>query len=75
MHSSIYGYYRNTTPELLKLKNNNELVVFNNVITRIQLRETLQKVLTLKSSEVNKRFYETPSILDFLMQQILKHIG
>lgn len=66
LHSSIYGYYRNTTPELLKLKNNNELVVFNNIITpHSQTREALQEVLTLKSSEVNKNFYEVPSILDF----------
>lgn len=65
-HSSIYGYYRNTTPELLRLKNNNELVVFNNVITpHSTTREALQEVLTLKSSEVNKNFYEVPSILDF----------
>lgn len=66
IHSSLYNYYRNTNPEMLKLKDRGELIVFNNIITpHSQTRETLQKVLTLKNHKLDKKFYEVPSILDF----------
>lgn len=64
-HSSLYGYFRETNPELQKLKNNNELFIFDDVIcSHGTTRESLQKVLTLKDSVNNYKFYETPSILD-----------
>lgn len=64
-HSSLYGYFRETNPELQNKKNKKELFIFNDVICpHGTTRESLQKVLTLKDNKNNYKFYETPSILD-----------
>lgn len=68
-HSSLYGYFRETNPNLKKLKEKNELFIFNNVISSHgTTRESLQKVLTLKDSKNNYKFYEIPSILDLFKE-------
>ena len=68
-HSSLYGYFRETNPNLKKLKEKNELFVFDDVISpHGTTRESLQKVLTLKDSKNNYKFYESPSILDLFKE-------
>lgn len=68
-HSSLYGYFRETNPNLKKLKEKNELFIFNNVISSHgTTRESLQKALTLKDSKNNYKFYESPSILDLFKE-------
>lgn len=49
-HLGIYDYYRNTTPQLNKIKN--ELVIFNNVISpHTHTIPSLEKVLTFGNYE------------------------
>lgn len=68
-HSSLYGYFRETNPNLKKLKEKNELFIFNDVISSHgTTRESLQKVLTLNDSKNNYKFYESPSILDLFKE-------
>ncbi len=68
-HSSLYGYFRETNPNLKKLKEKNELFIFNDVVSsHSTTRESLQKVLTLKDSQNNYKFYEIPSILDLFKE-------
>lgn len=67
LHSSIYNknYPRDTMPNLKKRLDNNEMVLFNEVITPYSnTRKALAEVLTLKESDGNDNFYDYPSILD-----------
>jgi heptose-I-phosphate ethanolaminephosphotransferase len=65
---SLYGYPRETTPELDKLKD--QLAVFNNVITpRPYTIEALQQVLTFADEENPDLYLTTPSMLTTFSEQ------
>lgn len=64
---SLYGYGRNTTPELDKLKD--QLAVFDNVITpRPYTIEALQQVLTFADEENPDLYLSTPSLVSMMKQ-------
>jgi heptose-I-phosphate ethanolaminephosphotransferase len=64
---SLYGYPRNTTPELDKLKD--QLSVFDNVITpRPYTIEALQQVLTFADEENPALYLSTPSLVSMMKQ-------
>jgi len=64
---SLYGYPRETTPELDKLKD--QLSVFNNVITpRPYTIEALQQVLTFADEENPDLYLSTPSLVSMMKQ-------
>ncbi|AWY39290.1 phosphoethanolamine transferase CptA [Pseudomonas putida] len=64
---SLYGYPRETTPELDKLKD--QLTVFNNVITpRPYTIEALQQVLTFADEENPELYLTTPSLVSMMKQ-------
>ena len=64
---SLYGYPRETTPELDKLKD--QMAVFNNVITpRPYTIEALQQVLTFADEENPDLYLKTPSLVSMMKQ-------
>lgn len=64
---SLYGYPRETTPELDKLKD--QLAVFDNVITpRPYTIEALQQVLTFADEENPALYLSTPSLVSMMKQ-------
>lgn len=64
---SLYGYPRQTTPELDKLKD--QLAVFDNVITpRPYTIEALQQVLTFADEENPDLYLSTPSLVRMMKQ-------
>jgi heptose-I-phosphate ethanolaminephosphotransferase len=64
---SLYGYPRQTTPELDKLKD--QLAVFDNVITpRPYTIEALQQVLTFADEEHPDLYLTTPSLVSMMKQ-------
>ncbi|PTT61519.1 hypothetical protein DBR26_26800, partial [Pseudomonas sp. HMWF007] len=64
---SLYGYPRNTTPELDKLKD--QLAVFDNVVTpRPYTIEALQQVLTFADEEHPDLYLTTPSLVSMMKQ-------
>lgn len=64
---SLYGYNRETTPELDKLKD--QLAVFDNVITpRPYTIEALQQVLTFADEENPDLYLKTPSLVSMMKQ-------
>jgi heptose-I-phosphate ethanolaminephosphotransferase len=64
---SLYGYPRNTTPELDKLKD--QLAVFDNVITpRPYTIEALQQVLTFADEDNPDLYLTTPSLVSMMKQ-------
>ncbi|VVO25874.1 phosphoethanolamine transferase CptA [Pseudomonas fluorescens] len=64
---SLYGYPRDTTPELDKLKD--ELAVFDNVITpRPYTIEALQQVLTFADEDNPDLYLSTPSLVSMMKQ-------
>ncbi|MCK8656939.1 phosphoethanolamine transferase CptA [Pseudomonas umsongensis] len=64
---SLYGYPRQTTPELDKLKD--QLTVFDNVITpRPYTIEALQQVLTFADEESPELYLSTPSLVAMMKQ-------
>ncbi len=64
---SLYGYPRETTPELDKLKD--QLAVFDNVITpRPYTIEALQQVLTFADEEKPDLYLSTPSVVSMMKQ-------
>jgi heptose-I-phosphate ethanolaminephosphotransferase len=64
---SLYGYPRETTPELDKLKG--QLSVFDNVITpRPYTIEALQQVLTFADEENPDLYLSTPSLVSMMKQ-------
>ena len=64
---SLYGYPRETTPELDKLKD--QLAVFDNVITpRPYTIEALQQVLTFADEEHPDLYLSTPSLVSMMKQ-------
>ncbi|WP_347926897.1 phosphoethanolamine transferase CptA [Pseudomonas helvetica] len=64
---SLYGYPRETTPELDKLKD--QLAVFDNVVTpRPYTIEALQQVLTFADEENPDLYLKTPSLVSMMKQ-------
>ncbi|QQN96326.1 phosphoethanolamine transferase CptA [Pseudomonas sp. SW-3] len=64
---SLYGYPRETTPELDKLKD--QMAVFDNVITpRPYTIEALQQVLTFADEENPDLYLSTPSLVSMMKQ-------
>ncbi|MEX5611554.1 phosphoethanolamine transferase CptA [Pseudomonas protegens] len=64
---SLYGYPRQTTPELDKLKD--QLAIFNNVITpRPYTIEALQQVLTFADEENPDLYLKSPSLVSVMKQ-------
>ncbi|OJT49634.1 phosphoethanolamine transferase CptA [Pseudomonas moraviensis] len=64
---SLYGYPRNTTPELDKLKD--QLAIFDNVITpRPYTIEALQQVLTFADEQNPDLYLSTPSLVSVMKQ-------
>lgn len=64
---SLYGYPRQTTPELDKLKD--QLAVFDNVITpRPYTIEALQQVLTFADEDNPDLYLSTPSLVSMMKQ-------
>ncbi len=64
---SLYGYPRNTTPELDELRD--QLAVFDNVITpRPYTIEALQQVLTFADEENPDLYLKTPSVVSMMKQ-------
>ncbi|WP_347900422.1 phosphoethanolamine transferase CptA [Pseudomonas purpurea] len=64
---SLYGYPRQTTPELDKLKD--QLAVFDNVITpRPYTIEALQQVLTFADEQNPDLYLKTPSLVSVMKQ-------
>lgn len=64
---SLYGYPRETTPELDALRD--QLQVFHNVVTpRPYTIEALQQVLTFADQEHPERYLTTPSVLNLMKQ-------
>lgn len=62
-HMGIYGYKRNTTPNLSKI--NNELVILDNVISsHVQTQASLRSALTSADSSNDSNYREAPSIID-----------
>lgn len=66
-HTSLYNkeYPRDTMPKLNNKFKNNELIIFEDVITPYSnTRRALAEVLTLKENDGENNFYDYPSILD-----------
>ena len=66
-HMGLYGYLRNTTPNLSKMDNNGELTLFHNVYSNhtFTLR-VLSLALTEANQYNNKNYYDSLSIIDIL---------
>ncbi|MBD1551350.1 phosphoethanolamine transferase CptA [Pseudomonas typographi] len=66
-HMSLYGYPRNTTPNLDQMRD--QLSVFNNVVSpRPYTIESLQQVLTFADEQHPDLFLTTPTIVDVMKQ-------
>lgn len=66
-HTSLYDkkYPRETMPKLNNKFKNNELIIFNDIISPYSYtRRALPEVLTLKENDGENNFYDYPSILD-----------
>ncbi len=62
---SLYGYQRETTPNLDAMKN--DLLVFNDVVTpRPYTIEALQQVLSFADSKEPDRFFSQPTLLNIM---------
>jgi heptose-I-phosphate ethanolaminephosphotransferase len=67
LRMNIYGYYRDTTPQLTALKN--ELLVFDNVYApRPYTIETLEQVLSFADEKTPDLYLKKPTLIN-LMQQ------
>nr|WP_318384526.1 phosphoethanolamine transferase CptA [uncultured Enterobacter sp.] len=69
-HMSLYGYDRNTTPELDELhKTDKNMTVFNNVVTsRPYTIEILQQALTFANEKNPDRYLTQPSLMNMMKQ-------
>ena len=66
-HMGIYNYFRNTTPNLLKIKKDNNLIIFKNAYSNyVHTAPSLTLALT-QANQINKKtFYNSISIMDIL---------
>jgi len=69
-HMSLYGYGRDTTPELKALRDSDpNLTVFNNVVTsRPYTIEILQQALTFANEQNPDRYLTQPSLMNMMKQ-------
>lgn len=64
-HSSLYGYPRDTSPNMKKRYENGELFKFNDVVSpHHYTRDTLLKLVTDYSYDTDKKFSESMNIVD-----------
>ena len=64
-HSSLYGYPRDTSPNMLKRKNNEEIFIFDDVVSpHHYTRDTLLKLVTEYSHDNDINFAESMNIID-----------
>ncbi len=68
-HMGIYGYLRKTTPNLTRIKHNNELLLFNNTYSNHAYTVgALSKALTESNQYNKKNYYDSLSIIDILKE-------
>lgn len=66
-HMGLYGYFRDTTPNLSSLKANNELLIFDNVYSNhTHTVPVLSLSLTEANQYNNKEYFESLSIIEIL---------
>jgi len=66
-HMGIYGYFRNTTPHLSKMKKNGELIIFDSVYSsHTHTMPVLSYSLTEANQYNNKNYYDSLSIINIL---------
>jgi len=66
-HMGIYGYLRNTTPFLSAMKNNSELIIFNNSYSsHTHTGAVLSQSLTELNQYNGKEFFDSLSIIELL---------
>lgn len=64
-HMSLYGYYRNTTPNLNQLEKNGDIIKLNNAFScHTHTLEVLTKALSYSSQYNSVNYYESPTIID-----------
>ncbi len=68
-HMGIYNYFRNTTPNLSKMKESKELLVFKNVYSNHVHTDLVLSLSLTEANQINgKPFYQSISIIDILNQ-------
>ena len=66
-HMGIYGYPRNTTPNLSKMDADNELLVFQNVYANHTHTVPVLSLSLTEANQMNKKtYYDSLSIIDIL---------
>ncbi len=66
-HMGIYGYLRKTTPNLTKMKTQNELLLFNNTYSNnVYTIAALSQALTESNQYNKKNYYDSVSIIEIL---------
>ncbi|TNE78118.1 MAG: phosphoethanolamine transferase CptA [Gammaproteobacteria bacterium] len=66
---SLYGYQRPTTPRLDALRDNGELLVYNDVVSpRPYTIEALQQILSFADSKNPERFFTEPTLINMMKQ-------
>jgi len=66
-HMGMYGYLRNTTPNLSKMLDDNELLVFQNVYASHTHTVPVLSLSLTEANQMNKKtYYDSLSIIDIL---------
>ena len=66
-HMGIYGYMRNTTPNLSKMNNEGKLVLFNNTYSNHTHTVPVLELALTEANQYNKKtFFNSLSIIDIL---------
>jgi len=66
-HMGLYGYFRNTTPNLSKLYQNGEILKFNNIYScHTATIDVLARALTQANQKNKKDYYDSLSIMNIL---------
>ena len=64
-HTSLYNYFRNTTPKLSEQENNRSLLLFNNAFANYPATmQALSYALTEANQYNHKNYYESLSLVD-----------
>lgn len=66
-HSSLYGYQRNTNPNMKKLQEQGKLFTFEDVVSPHHFtRETLKKLVSTYAHDSNNSFENSMNIIDIM---------